>query len=77
RTVTEQMNRLERAEARTVFEQVRMDTETLTIGNKGLEDDAASILSFDPSVRFDVDDILMQHPMYKATYGSVGLLYRS
>ncbi|KAL8870119.1 MAG: hypothetical protein Q9174_003763 [Haloplaca sp. 1 TL-2023] len=70
RTVTEQMNRLERAEARTVFERVRMDTETLTIGNKGLEDDAVSILSFDPSVRFDMDDILMQHPMYKATYGA-------
>ncbi|KAL8715445.1 MAG: hypothetical protein Q9220_000779 [cf. Caloplaca sp. 1 TL-2023] len=67
RTITEQMQRLEQAEARSVFEQVRADTASLTIGNKDLED-AVSVLSFNPSIDLDVDDILLQHPAYKAAY---------
>ncbi|KAL8723779.1 MAG: hypothetical protein Q9181_007209 [Wetmoreana brouardii] len=69
RTVAEQMQRLERAEARSVFEQVRADTASLTIGNRDLED-AASVLSYDPSVNFEVDDILLKHPAYIAAYGT-------
>ncbi|KAL8927217.1 MAG: hypothetical protein Q9208_002393 [Pyrenodesmia sp. 3 TL-2023] len=68
RTVTEQMQRLERAEARSVFDKVRADTASLTVGNKDLED-TASILSMDPSVNFDMDDILLEHPAYIAVYG--------
>lgn len=64
------MQRLERAEARSVFEQVRADTASLTIGNKDLED-AASVLSFDPSVNFEMDEILLKHPAYIAAYGNV------
>ncbi|KAL8895545.1 MAG: hypothetical protein Q9207_008125 [Kuettlingeria erythrocarpa] len=70
RSVTEQMQRLERAEARSVFEQVRADTASLTVNNKDLED-TASILSFDPSVNFEMDDILLRHPAYIAAYGHV------
>ncbi|KAL8667905.1 MAG: hypothetical protein Q9202_000370 [Teloschistes flavicans] len=68
RTVTEQMQRLEQREARSVFAQVRADTESLTIANQDLGD-AASVLSFDPSVNFEMDDILMRHPAYQAAYG--------
>ncbi|KAL9578394.1 MAG: hypothetical protein Q9212_005744 [Teloschistes hypoglaucus] len=68
RTVAEQMQRLEQREARTVFEQVRADTESLTIANRDIGD-AASVLSFDPSVNFEMDDILMRHPAYQAAYG--------
>ncbi|KAL8951800.1 MAG: hypothetical protein Q9222_002249 [Ikaeria aurantiellina] len=67
RTITEQMQRLEHAEARSVFDQVRADTASLTIGNKDLED-AASVLSFQPSIDLAVDEILLQHPAYKAAY---------
>ncbi|KAL8686868.1 MAG: hypothetical protein Q9218_006806 [Villophora microphyllina] len=73
RTVAEQMQRLEQREARSVFEQVRADTASLTIANQDLED-AASVLSFDPSVNFEMDDILMRHPAYQAAYGHVGSL---
>ncbi|KAL9593236.1 MAG: hypothetical protein Q9219_007632 [cf. Caloplaca sp. 3 TL-2023] len=66
--VTEQIQRLQRAEAQSVFEQVRADTASLTVGNKDLED-AASVLSFDPSVSFEMDEILLKHPAYKAAYG--------
>ncbi|KAL8998756.1 MAG: hypothetical protein Q9188_006033 [Gyalolechia gomerana] len=68
RTVTEQIQRLQRAEAQSVFEQVRADTASLTVGNKDLED-AASVLSFDPSVNFEMDEILLKHPAYIAAYG--------
>lgn len=64
------MQRLERAEARSVFEQVRADTASLTVGNKDLED-TASILSLDPSVNFEMDHILLEHPAYIAAYGHV------
>ena len=66
------MNHLERSEARAVFEQVRADTASLTVGNKDLEDDAVSIMSaYTPSVKFEMDDELMRHPAYQAAYGSV------
>ncbi|KAI4138788.1 MAG: hypothetical protein LQ341_004510 [Variospora aurantia] len=70
RTVTEQMQRLERAEARSLFEKNRADTASLTVGNKDLED-AASVLSFEPSVNFDMDEELLKHPRYIAAYGNV------
>lgn len=38
------------------------------MGNKDLED-AASVLSFDPSVNFEMDEILLKHPAYIAAYG--------
>lgn len=38
------------------------------MGNKDLED-AASVLSFDPSVNFEMDKILLKHPAYIAAYG--------
>ncbi|KAL8937028.1 MAG: hypothetical protein Q9216_004634 [Gyalolechia sp. 2 TL-2023] len=69
RTVTEQIQRLQRAEAQSVFEQVRADTASLTVANKDLED-AASVLSFDPSVNFEMDEILLKHPAYIAAYGN-------
>lgn len=64
------MHHLERAEARAVFEQVRADTASLTVGNKDLED-AASVISYDPSVNFEMDEILLRHPAYIAAYGTV------
>ncbi|KAL8650969.1 MAG: hypothetical protein Q9210_003513 [Variospora velana] len=70
RTATEQTQRLERAEARSLFEKNRADTASLTIGNKDLED-AASVLSFDPSVNFDMDEELLKHPRYIEAYGNV------
>ncbi|KAL8966600.1 MAG: hypothetical protein Q9197_005892 [Variospora fuerteventurae] len=70
RTVTEQMQRLERAEARSLFEKNRADTASLTVGNKDLED-AASVLSFAPSVNFVMDEELLKHPRYIEAYGNV------
>ncbi|KAL8800936.1 MAG: hypothetical protein Q9182_004818 [Xanthomendoza sp. 2 TL-2023] len=67
-TFADVMHHLEKAEARAVFEQVRADTASLTVGNKDLED-AASVLSYDPSVNFEMDEILMRHPAYIAAYG--------
>ncbi|KAL8820361.1 MAG: hypothetical protein Q9223_001410 [Gallowayella weberi] len=54
-TFADVMQHLEKAEARAVFEQVRADT--------------ASILSYEPSVSFEMDEILMRHPAYIAAYG--------
>ncbi|KAL8637665.1 MAG: hypothetical protein Q9228_005087 [Teloschistes exilis] len=63
-----QMQRLEQREARSVFEQVRADTESLTIANQDLGD-TESVLSFVPSVNFEIDGIVMRHPAYQAAYG--------
>ncbi|KAL8695616.1 MAG: hypothetical protein Q9224_003294, partial [Gallowayella concinna] len=68
-TFADVMHYLEKAEARAVFEQVRADTASLTVGNKDLED-AASVLSYDPSVNFEMDEILLRHPAYIAAYGT-------
>ncbi len=64
------MHHLEKSDTRAVFEQVRADTASLTVGNKDLED-AASVYSYAPSVNFEMDEILMRHPAYKAAYGNV------
>ncbi|KAL8726441.1 MAG: hypothetical protein Q9166_006719 [cf. Caloplaca sp. 2 TL-2023] len=69
-TFADIIHHLEKAEAREVFEQVRADTASLTVGNKDLED-AASVLSYDPSVIFEMDEILMRHPAYQAAYGKL------
>ncbi|KAL8863842.1 MAG: hypothetical protein Q9198_010293, partial [Flavoplaca austrocitrina] len=63
------MHHLEKAEARAVFEQVRADTASLTVGNKDLEDAVSVISGYTPSVNFEMDDILMDHPAYQAAYG--------
>ncbi|KAL8994963.1 MAG: hypothetical protein Q9169_005204 [Polycauliona sp. 2 TL-2023] len=69
-TLADVMHHLERSEARAVFEQVRADTASLTVGNKDLEDAVSIMSGYTPSVSFDVDDILMAHPAYKAAYGN-------
>ena len=63
------MHHLEKAEARAVFEQVRADTASLTVGNKDLEDAVSVMSGYTPSVNFEMDDILMDHPAYQAAYG--------
>ena len=63
RTQTEQRQKLEQSESRTIIEQVRAETATLS--------DAVSVSSFHPSVTFEMDSILMQHPAYKQAYGKV------
>ncbi|KAL8645834.1 MAG: hypothetical protein Q9226_007118, partial [Calogaya cf. arnoldii] len=65
-TLADVMHHLERSEARAVFEQVRADTASLTVGNKDLED---AVSLYTPSVNFEMDDILMAHPAYQAAYG--------
>lgn len=65
------MHHLERSEARAVFEQVRADTASLTVGNKDLEDAVSIMSGYTPSVNFEMDDILMAHPAYQAAYGNV------
>ncbi|KAL8883799.1 MAG: hypothetical protein Q9215_008010 [Flavoplaca cf. flavocitrina] len=68
-TLADVMHHLEKAEARAVFEQVRADTASLTVGNKDLEDAVSVISGYTPSVNFEMDDILMDHPAYQAAYG--------
>ncbi|KAL8858875.1 MAG: hypothetical protein Q9178_004553 [Gyalolechia marmorata] len=68
-TLADVMHHLEKSDARAVFEQVRADTASLTVGNKDLED-AASVYSYAPSINFEMDEILMRHPAYKAAYGN-------
>lgn len=64
RTQTEQVQRLERQESRTIIEQVKVETASLRV-----DSDAVSVLSLDPSVHFDMDPILMRHPAYMKAYG--------
>jgi ankyrin repeat protein len=52
-----------------VFRQVEENTLSLDIEDSDLAD-AASILSEEPSVNFDVDDILLNSPLYRRVYGS-------
>lgn len=65
------MHHLEKSEARAVFEQVRADTASLTVGNKDLEDAVSVMSGYTPSVNFEIDNILMAHPAYQAAYGNV------
>ncbi|KAI4252834.1 MAG: hypothetical protein L6R42_007816, partial [Xanthoria sp. 1 TBL-2021] len=64
------MHHLEKSEARAVFEQVRADTASLTVGNKDLEDAVSVMSGYTPSVNFEIDNILMAHPAYQAAYGN-------
>ncbi|KAL2043911.1 hypothetical protein N7G274_003431 [Stereocaulon virgatum] len=68
KTATEQRQKLERAESRRIIENVRSETQTLRTANKDFQD-AASVLSLDPSVRFDFDSVLMTTPTYMNVYG--------
>lgn len=70
KTATEQRHRLERAESRMIIEHVRAETQTLRTVKRDISD-AASVLSLDPSIIFDFDAILMEHPAYVSTYGEV------
>ena len=70
KTATEQRQKLERAESRRIIENVRSETQTLRTANKDFQD-AASVLSLDPSVRFDFDSVLMTTPAYMNVYGQV------
>ncbi|KAL2057570.1 hypothetical protein ABVK25_001954 [Lepraria finkii] len=68
KTATEQRQKLERAESRRIIENVRAETQTLRTANRDFQD-AASVLSLDPSVHFDFDSILMTTPAYINVYG--------
>ncbi len=68
RTETEKRQKLANEESRTIIEQVRAETASLALGNIDSQD-AASVLSLDPSVTFDIDSILMKSPAYKRVYG--------
>jgi len=70
RTVTEQRQKLALEESRTIIENVRAETASLRYENGNFQD-AASILSMDPSVNFDVDSILLRSPAYMRVYGNV------
>lgn len=54
------------------MEQVRVETASLALDNMDLQD-AASVLSLDPSVTLDIDSILMRSPAYKRVYGNARL----
>ena len=70
RTATEQKQQLAKAESRSIIEQIRAETMSLSVGDTEM-DDAMSILSHDPSVHLDVDSILMKSPAYVRVYGEV------
>ena len=72
RTEAEKRQKLGNEENRTIMEQVRAETASLALENLGFQD-AASVLSLDPSVTFDVDSILMRSPAYKRVYGGARL----
>lgn len=70
KTATEKKQKLARAESRRIIENVRAKTQTLRSDNKDFQD-AASVLSLDPSIHFDFDSILMKTPAYIHAYGEV------
>ena len=74
RTATEQSQRLERQEHRTVIEKLRAETASLQPDSRELHD-AASMLSMDPSVNLEVDSELLRSDVYKKVYGHVGFSY--
>ena len=71
-TATEKTQKLANEECRTIMEQVREETASLALDNMDFQD-AASMLSLDPSVTLDIDSILMKTPAYKRVYGGVRL----
>ena len=70
KTATEQRAELQKRESRLIIENVCAETQTLRTRNEDVSD-AASVLSFNPSVRFDFDAILLDHPAYINAYGDV------
>ena len=64
RTATEQSETLQRRESRKVFHAVRQSAISLNYEEKDIED-AASILSEDPSVILDVDPIILRSKVYQ------------
>ena len=64
RTTTEQTETLQRRESRKVFHAVRQSAISLNYEEKDIED-AASILSEDPSVILDVDPIILRSKVYQ------------
>ena len=62
--MTEQTERLERRDTRKVFRAVRKSTASLSYEDKDIED-AASILSEDPSVTLAVDPIILRSKVYQ------------
>ncbi|KAL8788626.1 MAG: hypothetical protein Q9195_007221 [Heterodermia aff. obscurata] len=72
RSATEQSRRLEHAESRTVIEHLRAETASLQPDDRELHD-AASMLSIDISVDFEVDSILLKHPAYRKVYNNIHL----
>lgn len=75
RTATEKRQKLATEESRTIIEQVRAETASLALDNMDFQD-AASVLSLDPSVTLDIDSILMKSPAYKRVYGDARLRIR-
>ncbi|MCJ1400228.1 hypothetical protein MMC11_003432 [Xylographa trunciseda] len=72
-TLTEQKERLSQHETRSVLQQVQNSAVSLQSEDQDIHD-AASILSEDPSVHLAVDDILLNHPLYKKVYKKGGVL---
>ena len=63
-TLTERNEKLQRRDTRKVFRAVRQSTASLNYEDQDIED-AASILSEDPSVSFDVDPIILMSKVYR------------
>ena len=72
RTETEKRQKIGNQESRIIIEQIRAETVSLALDSKDLQD-AASVLSLDPSVTLDIDSILLKSPAYKRVYGDVRL----
>ena len=72
RTEAEKRQKLGKQESRSIIEQLRAETVSLALDNTDSQD-AASVLSLDPSVNLDVDSILMKSPAYKRVYGGARL----
>lgn len=72
RTEAEKRQKLGNQESRSIIEQLRAETVSLALDDTDSQD-AASVLSLDPSVNLDVDSILMKSPAYKRVYGGARL----
>lgn len=70
KTATEQKAKLENQQTRTIIRQVQDSTASLRLEDQDLQD-AASILSEEPSVNFSVDAILLNTPLYRKVYKKV------
>ena len=70
RTLSERNEQLERKETRKAIRQVQHYTESLSPKDQDLED-AASILSEDPSLHLAFDSELLDSPVYRKVYEKV------